>query len=347
MINKVWFWLAIIGLLTALSIDLYDITFVKKTFATKSYSTKDFILFKEKKSLDFIYFVSGEKYIKTINFPANCTVEKFAEILNHQFSNLSVKLEKLKFPNLKTNNYFKGIKNAFLEQLKGDEKEGYVVRFYAKNGKVLSKISLKKPLDELKIKKRNLVYNTPFEPFSHLKRVTQKVVDYSKIAVNLAIGLIGIMALWLGLMKIAEEAGAIQFLAKKMAPIMKIIFPDVPPESPAMGAMLMNISANILGLGNAATPLGLKAMEELQKLNKNKKVASNAMCTFLVINTSGFALIPATVIGIRTAAGSNDPFGIILPVMIASGTATIVGLIAVKILQRFFPYENKSAEEEK
>ena len=112
-----------------------------------------------------------------------------------------------------------------------------------------------------------------------------------------------------------------------------------------MGSMLLNISANILGLGNAATPLGLKAMEELQKLNGNRKTASNAMCTFLVINTSGFTIVPATVLAIRTSAGSNNPFAVIGPVMVASGVCTIVGIIAVRILQLFSPDDEPMSEE--
>lgn len=160
------------------------------------------------------------------------------------------------------------------------------------------------------------------------------IVKYAKIAVELAIGLIGIMSLWLGLMKIAEQAGMVAVLAKFLKPVTTRLFPDVPPEHPAMGAMLMNISANMLGLANAATPLGLKAMEELNKLNKKLGTATDAMCTFLVINTSSVQLIPATVIAIRAAAGSASPTEIIGPVIFATTINTIVGITTVKLLSR-------------
>jgi spore maturation protein A len=160
------------------------------------------------------------------------------------------------------------------------------------------------------------------------------IVRYAKIAVELAIGLIGIMSLWLGLMKIAEQAGMVAVLAKFLKPVTTRLFPDVPPDHPAMGAMLMNISANMLGLANAATPLGLKAMEELNKLNKKLGTATDAMCTFLVVNTSSVQLIPATVIAIRAAAGSASPTEIIGPVIFATTINTIVGIATVKLLSR-------------
>jgi len=176
-----------------------------------------------------------------------------------------------------------------------------------------------------------------FEPvkFVKLKSVTNDgIVKYAKIAVELAIGLIGIMALWLGVMKIAEQSGLITKISKFIKPVMTKLFPDVPPDHPAMGAMIMNISANILGLANAATPLGLKAMEELNKLNKKLGTATDAMCTFLVINTSNVQLIPATVIAIRAAAGSANPTEIIGPVIVATTISTVVGVITVKVLSK-------------
>jgi spore maturation protein A len=174
-----------------------------------------------------------------------------------------------------------------------------------------------------------------FDPvqFVTLKAVTNEgIVRYAKIAVELALGLIGIMALWLGVMKIAEQAGLIAKIAVFIKPVMTKLFPDVPPDHPAMGAMIMNISANILGLANAATPLGLKAMEELNKLNKKLGTATDAMCTFLVINTSNVQLIPATVIAIRAAAGSSNPAEIIGPVIVATTISTVVGVITVKLM---------------
>ena len=171
--------------------------------------------------------------------------------------------------------------------------------------------------------------------FVRLNAVTNDgIIKYAKVAVELAIGLIGIMALWLGLMKIAEQAGMVAVLSRVLKPVTTRLFPDVPHDHPAMGAMLMNISANMLGLANAATPLGLKAMEELNKLNKKVGTATDAMCTFLVINTSSVQLIPATVIAIRAASGSTSPTEIIGPVIFATTINTIVGIGAVKLFAR-------------
>ncbi len=175
-----------------------------------------------------------------------------------------------------------------------------------------------------------------FEPirFIKVKAITQAALEYAAIAVNIALGLIGIMALWLGVMKVAEEAGLVKGLTKLLTPLTKRLFPEVPPDHPAVGAMIMNISANMLGLSNAATPFGLKAMEELNKLNPKIGTATNAMCTFLVINTSGLVLIPATAIAVRAAAGSSNPGIIIGTSIFGAGCATIAGLISVKLLQR-------------
>jgi spore maturation protein A len=142
------------------------------------------------------------------------------------------------------------------------------------------------------------------------------------------------MALWLGIMKIADQSGLVAKLASALKPITTWLFPDVPADHPAMGAMIMNIAANMLGLANAATPLGLKAMEELNKLNKKLGTATDAMCTFLVINTSNVQLIPATVIAIRAASGSANPTEILGPVIVATFVALIVGITTAKLLAR-------------
>jgi len=176
-----------------------------------------------------------------------------------------------------------------------------------------------------------------FDPvrFVKLNAVTNDgIIKYAKTAVELAIGLIGIMALWLGIMKIAEQSGLVSKLAGLLKPLTTRLFPDVPPDHPAMGAMIMNISANLLGLSNAATPLGLKAMEELNKLNKKVGTATDAMCTFLVINTSNLQLIPATVIAIRAAAGSANPTDILGPVIVATAVSMAAGLTTVKLLAK-------------
>ncbi|MBM4167571.1 MAG: nucleoside recognition protein [Ignavibacteria bacterium] len=175
--------------------------------------------------------------------------------------------------------------------------------------------------------------------FVKFKAVTQAALDYAAIAVNIAIGLIGIMALWLGVMKVAEAAGLIRSLTRLLTPLTKRLFPDVPPDHPAVGAMIMNIAANMLGLSNAATPLGLKAMEELNKLNPKLGTATNAMCTFLVINTAGLVLLPATAIAVRAAAGSSNPGIIIGTSIFGASCATIAGLIAVKLLEKLKYYK--------
>ncbi len=171
--------------------------------------------------------------------------------------------------------------------------------------------------------------------FLKIKDVTNAVLEYAGTAVTIALGLIGIMALWLGIMKVAEEAGLIAIIARWLKPVTKKLFPDVPSDHPAMGSMIMNISANMLGLSNAATPFGLKAMEELDNLNPNKGTATNAMCTFLAINTAGMTLIPATAIAIRAAAGSSEPAIIIGTSLFGSFCATVAGITAAKTLEKF------------
>ncbi len=164
-----------------------------------------------------------------------------------------------------------------------------------------------------------------------IEAVTQAAIDMAKVAVELSIGLIGIMALWLGVMKIADKAGLMSLIAKVVKPITMRLFPDVPPDHPAMGSIVMNMSANMLGLGNAATPLGLKAMEELQQLNPNKDTASNAMVMFLAINTSSVQLIlPATVVALMGMAASE----IFLTTILATTCSTITAVIMVKWLEK-------------
>lgn len=175
--------------------------------------------------------------------------------------------------------------------------------------------------------------------FLAMKKVTNDAIGIAQTAVEIALGLIGIMALWLGVMRVAEEAGLIKIIASWLKPITKKLFPEVPPDHPAVGAMVMNISANMLGLGNAATPFGLKAMEELDKLNPNKGTATNSMVTFLAINTAGMTIIPATAIAIRAAAGSADPTIIIATSLFGSTCATITGLTAAKLFEKF-PIQN-------
>ncbi len=166
-----------------------------------------------------------------------------------------------------------------------------------------------------------------------INEVTQGAFSMAETSVTIAIGLIGIMALWLGIMKIAEEAGLIGLLARAIKPISKRLFPDIPDGHPALGAMVMNISANWLGLSNAATPLGLKAMEQLQKLNEKKDTATNSMVMFLALNTASITLIPATIIAVRVTAGSANPAEIIGTTIFASSCATIVAILATKSME--------------
>ncbi|MDD3150874.1 MAG: nucleoside recognition domain-containing protein [Candidatus Gastranaerophilales bacterium] len=167
-----------------------------------------------------------------------------------------------------------------------------------------------------------------------IAEVGTSMISSARLSVDIAISLVGIIAFWLGMMKIAQEAGLIDKIAKSIKPVTKRLFPNIPEDHPAIGTMAMNFSANALGLSNAATPIGIKAMKELQKINPIKDTASNAMCTFLAINTAGFQLVPATVIGILAATGSNNPTEIIGPTMISTSIALITAIIAVKLLEK-------------
>lgn len=166
-----------------------------------------------------------------------------------------------------------------------------------------------------------------------LKEVADRALEMADTAVvKISFALIGVMALWLGIMRLAERAGLVALLARALRPLMKRIFPDVPPEHPAMGSMLMNIAANMLGLGNAATPLGLKAMKDLESLNKTPGTATNAMCTFLAINTSGIQLIPVTAIAILAANKSTNPTSIVGTSIICTACACTCGVLMAKFL---------------
>lgn len=177
---------------------------------------------------------------------------------------------------------------------------------------------------------------TPVEPpASPIKRMSDAIFDSAKSSVDLAISLIGVMAFFLGLMKVAETAGLLVVIAKLIRPLMIRLFPDVPPDHPAMGAMILNMSANALGLGNAATPFGIRAMQELDRLNRNKGTASNSMCLFLAINTSSVTILPTGVIAIRDALGSQDAAGILSTTLFATIFSTTVAIVAAKTFQRF------------
>lgn len=166
-----------------------------------------------------------------------------------------------------------------------------------------------------------------------MPEVMDASIESAKSAVQVAIGLLGMMALWLGLMRVLRDAGLMSALARSLAPIMRRLFPEVPSDHPAMGAMIMNIAANMLGLGNAATPFGLKAMQELDSLNAHRGVATNSMALFLAINTSGVAVMPLGVIAVRASLGSQDAAGIFVPTILATACSTVVAIIVAKGLQ--------------
>jgi spore maturation protein A len=162
--------------------------------------------------------------------------------------------------------------------------------------------------------------------------VTRAALAGAKEAVAVCIGLISVLVFWMGMMRIAQDAGLMEKLARMLRPVVRFLFPSVPPNHPAMGYILSNISANLFGLGNAATPMGIKAMEELKKMNPDSKTASPAMCTLLALNTSGFTLIPTTIIGLRMKYGSADPAEIIGTTLLATLCSTLVAIL----LDRWF-----------
>ena len=169
-----------------------------------------------------------------------------------------------------------------------------------------------------------------------LTDVVNSILTGAELSVKVAFSLIGIMAFWLGMMKIAEECGLIKIIAKLIKPVTKRLFNEIPEESPALGDIAMNFAANAFGLTNAATPIGLKAMEELQKENIDKTSASNAMCMLLAMNTAGFQLIPATVLAVLIGIGYKNPTEIIAPTLLVTTIAFVSAIILAKVFQRFW-----------
>ena len=163
--------------------------------------------------------------------------------------------------------------------------------------------------------------------------INNEILVSGKSALELLLGMLPLLVIWMGLMKVAEEAGIISSISKMMSPILKKIFPSVPNNNPSLGFIASNIAANMAGLGSAATPFGLKAMESLQKLNKDKKVASEAMITFLVLNTSGVTIVPTTIISLRLLYGSVNP-SVVLPFCIIATTCSTIGGLTIDYLIR-------------
>ena len=179
---------------------------------------------------------------------------------------------------------------------------------------------------------------------SPIEALSKAMIDSATGSVELALGLVGAMTLFLGLMKVAEAGGMLNILARLIRPLMVRLFPEVPPDHPAMGAMILNLSANALGLGNAATPFGIRAMQELDNLNPVKGTATNSMALFLAINTSSVTLLPTGVIALRAAAGSNDPAGILPTTLIATLASTAIAIFSAKVFQRFFKEGGPTAD---
>lgn len=175
-----------------------------------------------------------------------------------------------------------------------------------------------------------------------IEAVVNAVLTGAQKSIEIALYLAGIMAFWLGIMKIAEKSGLVEQIAKLITPIAKLLFPDLPKDSPVTGDIAMNLTANAFGLSNAATPIGIKAMNELQKLNKDKDSASNDMCTLLAMNTAGFQLVPTTVIAILAACGSKNPTEIVFPTLIVTSIAFTFAIIVVKVLERISPPQTAS-----
>lgn len=168
----------------------------------------------------------------------------------------------------------------------------------------------------------------------NVKEVVSSVTDSAGSAFKLALGFTGIMALWLGIMRIAEESGLVREMTRLIAPLLGFLFPRIPEGHPALGSMAMNLVANMFGLNNAATPIGMKAMRDLDELNPVKGTATDEMCMFLAINTSSVQLIPAGAMALLAAGGSSDPTVIVLPTIIATCASTVVGVLAARLLSR-------------
>ncbi len=310
MLNYVWIALIILGIGTALYFDVKD-------SINDKYRNKDWI--------EINYHSSTKNFDREDDGIIYVEREKFSTFYQEEFSSNIQIPAKVKFISESKGRIFLQINESSPEIWKimaraSGEKNDLIGDFIVER-KTESELVLKVKFEEVN--------------FLKMKSVTNGLLDIVNTAVQIALGLIGIMALWLGVMKVAEEAGLVKIIASSVKPITKFLFPGVPQEHPAMGAMIMNISANMLGLSNAATPFGLKAMEELNKLNPQKDTATDAMCMFLAVNTAGLTLIPATAIAIRAAAGSSDPAIIIGTSIFGASCATVTGITAAKIFANY------------
>jgi spore maturation protein SpmA len=314
MLNYVWFCLLVLGIGTAL---VTDISNQNSNKYRNGESLQAEIILKE--TFDSLH---------TRTYDANLTVDKkqFNRFYSESIkSSVQLPVQVTYYPQRKLSTFVLRINDSAPEVWKEMAKAA------GDQNDIAGRLSFRE-ISDTKLKSEMVFESVSF---LKLKDITNAALDYAGTAVSIAIGLIGIMALWLGVMKVAEDAGLIALIARWLKPVMKKLFPDVPADHPAMGSMIMNISANMLGLGNAATPFGLKAMEDLDKLNPDKGTATNSMVTFLAINTAGLTLIPATAIAVRAAAGSSDPAIIIGTSIFGAGCATIAGITAAKVLEKF------------
>lgn len=306
MLNYVWLFLISFGIFVGLYTDITDQVF--NTYKNNSAITLNTRIDQKNKKITFK--ISKEQLIKHYGITSN-DIEFCGTLLGQKNETIQANF-------IINDNYPKFFRN--IAKSSGNEND------------IDAKIKIIKQNDSV-----NTISSLELEKVSFLKtkEITNSALKSAETAVEIAIGLIGVMAFWLGLMKIAEQAGLIKTIANSVRPITKFLFPEVPADNPAIGAIVMNMSANMLGLGNAATPFGLKAMDELNKINPNKGTASNAMCTFLAINTAGFTLIPATSIAVRSAVGSMNPALIIGTTMFSAICSTTIGILSVKTLEKF------------
>ena len=315
MLNYVWLGLLILGIGTAVTTDIIDQADNK---------------FRNGDSLPIEIILDDAASIEkdgAYNGKLKVLANDFSEFYNIKISNDVLVDAKISVNNAKNKVgvFFKVNENT-------PETWKYMAKVSGKEDDLLATFTLEEVQNE-KLVNGNLVIEDI--AFTKMKDVTNAALEYAGTSVNIALGLIGIMALWLGVMKVAEDAGLIKIIANGVRPLTKFLFPDVPADHPAMGSIIMNMAANMLGLGNAATPFGLKAMEELQTLNEDKSTATNAMVTFLAVNTAGLTLIPVTAIAIRAASGSSNPAVIIGTSIFGALCATTVGITATKIMEKF------------
>ncbi|MDW8375785.1 MAG: nucleoside recognition domain-containing protein [Ignavibacteriales bacterium] len=307
MLNYVWLGLIVLGFATALYVDVSDLVSNK---------------YQNNKELSCIVHFNDQSNYKR---------EALIKITSSDFSKFySYNISNDLFVNVKITSTLS--KDSYSISIPSDKKLPKIWQEIAsssgKDNVIYGRLLIKNKIDE---STSNAAIILSGIEFLSLKKITNESIKIAGVAVEIALGLIGIMAMWLGIMKVAEQAGLINKIALLIKPITKRLFPEVPSDHPAIGSMVMNISANMLGLGNAATPFGLKAMEELDSLNPNKGTATNSMITFLAINTAGLTLIPATAIAVRSASGSSNPTIIIGTTMFAAFCATMAGLISANI----------------